>query len=59
MKKRIYALSLFPIVVMSIVIMILTMTVIKTNIEEDTETNLRGIACAVNSMYEQNSGDYM
>ena len=59
MKKRIYALSLFPIVVMSIVIMILTMTVIKTNIEEDTETNLRGIACAVNSMYEQNSGEYM
>lgn len=59
MKKRIYGLSLLPIVLMATVIMILTVTVIRTDIEQDTENSLKGIASAVHSMYEQNSGDYI
>lgn len=59
MKKRIYGLSLMPIFFMAVVIMIFTMTVIRSNIVNDTESNLKGIAAAVYSMYEQNSGDYV
>lgn len=59
MKKRIYALSLLPIILISAAIMILTVTVIRSNMEDDTENSLKGVASAVHSMYEQNSGDYI
>ncbi|MGN0437328.1 MAG: methyl-accepting chemotaxis protein [Lachnospiraceae bacterium] len=59
MKKRIYGLSLVPIILMAAVIMLLTVTVIRENIVNDTENSLKGIACAVHSMYEQNSGEYI
>lgn len=59
MKKRIYGLSLLPIILMAAIIMILTVTVIRSDIVNDTENSLKGIASAVHSMYEQNSGDYV
>lgn len=59
MKKRIYGLSLLPIILMATVIMIMTVTVIREDVEKDTENSLKGIASAVHSMYEQNSGDYI
>ncbi len=59
MKKRIYALSLFPMFLMAVTIIILTTTVIRSNIEKDTEVRLKGVVAAVDSMYDQNSGDYI
>lgn len=59
MKKRILGISLVPIVLMALNIILLTTTVIKADIKQDTENNLKGIASAVLAMYDQNSGDYI
>lgn len=58
MKKKIMALSVFPLILMGIAIIILTMTSVRSEIEEDTESTLKGVAVAVSAAYEQNSGDY-
>lgn len=59
MKKRIMELSVLPLVMMGIAIIIFTMTLVRTRIEDDTENTLKGVAVAVSAAYEQNSGDYL
>ncbi len=59
MKKKLLALALFPLVTMGILILLFTGTTIHTQMTEDVENNLKGVATAYKAAYEQNSGDYL
>ncbi len=58
MKKRLLIVAVGPILLMTIAIMVLTFTVIRTNIEEDTEGTLRGVVYAYLATLEENEGLY-
>ncbi len=59
MKKKMLALALFPLLAMGVLIMIFMNTMIRKQLVEDVENNLKGVATAYKAAYEQNSGDYM
>lgn len=59
MKKKLLALALFPLVTMGILILLFTGTTIHTQMTEDVENNLKGVATAYKAAYEQNSGEYL
>lgn len=59
MKKKILMLSVLPLFLMGMVIMLFTITLIKSRMIDDVEKNLKGVAVAYLSSYEQNSGDYL
>lgn len=59
MKKRIFLLSTFPILMMGLVIILFTVTRVKSEIEQDVESSLKGVAVAVSAAYDQNSGEYI
>ncbi len=58
MKKRLMVVAAGPILLMAIAITVLTLTVIRTNIEEDTEGTLRGVVYAYLTTLEENDGLY-
>ncbi len=58
MKKRLLVVAVGPILLMAIAITVLTLTVIRTNIEEDTEGTLRGVVYAYLATLEENAGLY-
>lgn len=59
MKKKIMTLSVSPLVLMGLAIIIFTMTLVQSRIEDDTESTLKSVAVAVSAAYGQNSGDYL
>ncbi|MBE5941767.1 MAG: methyl-accepting chemotaxis protein [Lachnospiraceae bacterium] len=58
MKKRLLVVAVGPILLMAIAITVLTLTVIRTNIEEDTERTLQGVVYAYLASLEENEGLY-
>jgi methyl-accepting chemotaxis protein len=59
MKKKLLFLSAGPLLLMGLVIILLTVTKVKGELETDIEDALKGVAIAVQSAYNQNSGDYV
>ena len=58
MKKRLLVVAVGPILLMAIAITVLTLTVIRTNIEEDTERTLQDVVYAYLASLEENEGLY-
>lgn len=59
MKKRLMAIAVAPLIIMVIAIMIVSLTVIKTDIEEDTERTLQGVVFTYLATVDQNPGEYV
>lgn len=59
MRKRLMAVAVTPLLLMAIVIIILITTVVRSDIEADTEDTLHGIASTYLAAYEQNEGEYV
>lgn len=58
MKKRLMVLGILPLALMTIAVIVLCMTVIKTDIEEDTERTLQGTVYAYLATMEEYRGAY-
>ncbi len=59
MRKRLIAVAVAPILLMAIAITVLTLTVIRTDIERDTERTLQGVVFTYLAAVEQNPGEYV
>ena len=58
MKKRLMVLGILPLALMTLAVVILCMTVIRTDIEEDTERTLKGTVYTYLAAMEQFDGKY-
>ena len=58
MKKRLMVLGILPLALMTLAVVILCMTVIRTDIEEDTERTLKGTVYTYLAAMEQFAGKY-
>lgn len=59
MKKRLMVVAVAPILLMAIAVTVLTLTVIRTDIEKDTERTLQGVVFTYLAAVEQNPGEYV
>ncbi len=59
MRKRLMMVAVGPILLMAIAVTVLTLTVIRTNIEKDTERTLQGVVFTYLAAVEQNPGEYV
>ena len=59
MKKRLMAIAVAPLMIMVIAIIVLSLTVIKTNIEEDTERTLQGVVFTYLAAVDRYPGEYV
>ncbi|MBQ9984005.1 MAG: cache domain-containing protein [Lachnospiraceae bacterium] len=58
MKKRLMGIAIAPILLMGIAIMVLTLTVIRADVDKDTERTLKGVVYTYLAALEQNEGAY-
>lgn len=58
MKTRLMVLAVLPLTLMTLAVVILCMTAIRTDIEQDTERTLKGTVYAYLATMEQYDGDY-
>ena len=59
LKKQILTLNILPLFLMGLMVIVLSLTLIKTSLISEVETSLRSTATAVLSAYDQNAGNYM
>ena len=59
LRKKILVSSLFPVILLGLIVIILVNTVVKDSINEQIENALRGTAIATLAAYDQNSGAYL
>lgn len=59
LKKKILATAIFPILILGILSMLLTMTVVKNAMVNEIRDALKGTAAATLAAYDQNTGDYI
>lgn len=59
LKKKILATAIFPILVLGLLSMILTLTVVKNAMVNEIRDALKGTAAATLAAYDQNTGDYI
>lgn len=59
MKRKILLISETPLLLMGLVIILLTATKVKSQLQKDVKESLQGVAIAVEAAYDQNSGDYI
>lgn len=59
LKKKILATAIFPILILGILSMLLTMTVVKNAMVNEICDALKGTAAATLAAYDQNTGDYI
>ena len=59
MKRKILLVSVGPVFLMGLVIILLTVTRVKGQMQNDVKESLQGIAMAVDAFYNQNPGDYI
>ncbi|MGN0401634.1 MAG: methyl-accepting chemotaxis protein [Acetatifactor sp.] len=59
LKKKILVLNIFPLLLLGLMVIILSLTVIKQSLISEVETSLRSAATAALSAYDQNAGLYM
>ena len=58
-KKKILAITIFPVLVLGIVSMLFINTLVKNSVMDEIEDALKGTAAATLAAYDQNTGDYM
>lgn len=59
LRKKILLCSLFPVILLGLIVIVLVNTVVKDSINEQIENALRGTAVATLAAYDQNSGAYL
>lgn len=59
MKRKILLVSVGPVLLMGLVIILLTTTKVKSQMQNDVRESLQGIAMAVDAFYNQKPGDYV
>lgn len=59
MKRKILLISETPLLLMGLIIILLTATKVKSQLQKDVKESLQGVAIAVEAAYDQNSGDYI
>ena len=59
MKRKILLVSVGPLLLMGLVIVLLTTTKVKGQLQNEVKESLQGVATAVEAAYNQNSGDYV
>lgn len=59
LKKKILATAIFPILILGLLSMILTLTVVKNAMVNEIRDALKGTAAATLAAYDQNAGDYI
>lgn len=59
MKRKILLVSVGPVLLMGLVIILLTTTRVKSQMQNDVRESLQGIAMAVDAFYNQKPGDYV
>ena len=59
MKRKILLVSVGPVFLMGLVIILLTVTRVKGQMQNDVKESLQGIAMAVDAFYNQKPGDYI
>lgn len=58
MRRRLIGVALTPLLLMVIAVVVLVMTVVRTNLEAESRNKLHGIASTLLEAYEQNEGAY-
>ncbi|MDE6636283.1 MAG: methyl-accepting chemotaxis protein, partial [Lachnospiraceae bacterium] len=58
-RKKMLLCAFLPISILGIIIVIVSMTSLRTSIRNQVENSLRGTASATLAAYDQNSGDYI
>ncbi|MDE7267802.1 MAG: cache domain-containing protein, partial [Lachnospiraceae bacterium] len=59
LKKKILATAIFPILILGLLSMLLTLTVVKNAMVNEIRDALKGTAAATLAAYDQNTGDYI
>ena len=58
LKKKISALTIFPLLLLGIVVIIMSVTVVKSSMIDEIKEALKSAATATFAAYDQNAGDY-
>ncbi|MDD5949239.1 MAG: methyl-accepting chemotaxis protein [Lachnospiraceae bacterium] len=59
LKKKIFMLTVCPVLLVGVVVILITLTVVRGALMEEIEDSLKGAATATYAAYDQNSGQYI
>lgn len=59
LNKKILATAICPILIVGIVVIVISLTMVKSSLIDEVKNSLKGTAAATLAAYDQNSGEYM